>query len=72
MHDSIVEVKRRHESRLMALPGVVAVGIGQAPDGSPAIMVGLDDTRPETRAELPDVLESHPVIAYHAGTPRAQ
>ena len=42
MSQSIKEVKAMHEASLLALPGVVSVGIGRAKDGTSAIIVGLD------------------------------
>ena len=50
---SIQEVKKKHEARLMALPGVVSVGIGRDRDGAHSIIIGLDGPRPETEAQLP-------------------
>ena len=39
---TIQEVKAKHADRLLAMPGVVSVGIGQDPDGQFVIVVGLD------------------------------
>jgi hypothetical protein len=58
---SIEQVKEKHAARLLALPGIVSVGIGRGPDGGKAIVVGLDRPRPETEAKVPDVLEGYPV-----------
>ena len=49
---SIQEVKKKHEARLMALPGVVSVGIGRDRDGAHSIIIGLDGPRPEIEAQL--------------------
>ena len=58
---SIQEVKAKHEDRLLAMSGVVSVGIGRAPDGRSAIIVGLDGPRPQTVKQLPEVLDGYPV-----------
>jgi hypothetical protein len=57
MTPSIQEVKKKHEARLLALPGVVSVGIGRDPRGNPAVIVGLDSPRPETQAQIPPQLD---------------
>ena len=72
MPATIKEVKARHESRLMAQPGVVAVGIGRDPDGKEAIVVSLDRDRPESRASLPEALEGYPVRVQVTGPMRAR
>ena len=38
---SIKEVKAEHESRLIAMPGVVSVGLGQDTSGNPVIVIGV-------------------------------
>jgi hypothetical protein len=72
MPPSIQEVKARHEARLMAQPGVVAVGIGRDADGSQSIIVSLDRERPEVRASTPQDLEGYPVRVQVIGPVRAQ
>jgi len=72
MPPSIQEVKTRHESRLMAQPGVVAVGIGRDADGAEAIVVSLDRDRPEARSALPQTLEGYAVRVQVIGPMRAQ
>jgi len=67
---AIQDAKRAHEPDLMALPGVVSVGIGLDDAGRPAIIVGLDGPRAETRAELPATLDGYPVVARVVGTIR--
>jgi hypothetical protein len=46
MSPTIQEVKAKYTDQLMAMPGVVSVGIGQNPDGTLVIVVGLDGPRP--------------------------
>ena len=72
MPTTIQEVKARHESRLMAQPGVVAVGIGHDADGNETIVVSLDRDRPDARAQLPQTLEGYPVRVQVIGPMRAQ
>ena len=72
MPATIQQVKTKHETRLMAMPGVVSVGIGRNADGQPVIVVGLDRERPETRATVPQELEGHPVRIEVIGPVRAQ
>jgi len=43
MTRSIREVKEKHAGRLLAMPGVVSVGIGRDPDGKSVVFVGLED-----------------------------
>jgi hypothetical protein len=57
----IKEVKKDHERRLLAIPGVVSIGLGRDKAGNPAIIIGLDCPRPETERQLPTKLESYPV-----------
>lgn len=72
MPPSIQEVKARHEARLMAQPGVVAVGIGRDAEGRQAIVVSLDRERPEVRAATPQELEGYAVRVQVIGPVRAQ
>ncbi len=68
---AIREVKARHEEHLLSMPGVVSVGIGREPDGTLAIVVGLDRLRPEARPEIPGELEGYQVRVEVIGKPRA-
>lgn len=72
MPPSIQEVKAKHEARLMAQPGVVAVGIGRDAEGRQAIVVSLDRERPEVRASTPRELEGYLVRVQVIGPIRAQ
>lgn len=69
---SINEVKKRHEARLIELPGVASVGIGRDQAGNPAIMIGLDGSHPEIESQLPLSLEGYPVIVKTIGPIKAQ
>lgn len=72
MPPTIQEVKAQHESRLLALPGVVSVGLGQNPDGKPVIVVGLDRPRPRTMARLPQTLDGYSIRVEIIGEIKAQ
>lgn len=69
---TIQEVKVKHQRQLLALPGVVSVGIGRGEDGKPALIVGLDRPRAETLKQLPVQLEGFSIRTEIVGTPRAQ
>jgi hypothetical protein len=69
---TIQEAKAKHESRVMAIPGVVSVGIGLDAQGNPIIVVGLDGPRPETVEKLPATLEGYPVQWRIVGPVKAQ
>ena len=68
----INEALLRHTERLMALPNVVSVGIGEK-DSRPAIFVGVVELMPAEdlppHARLPATLEGHPVVVQAIGSP---
>lgn len=72
MSPSIKDVKARHEARLLALPGVVSIGIGRTEDGTSAIIVGLDAPRPNLELQIPQSLEDYPVVVQVVGQIKAQ
>ncbi len=61
MDSSIQQVKERHTAELMAMPGVVSVGLGKNRSGEPAIIVGVEADRAETISSVPDKLDGYPV-----------
>lgn len=67
---SAAEVKRRHESRLMKMRGVVGVGIGRK-DGKDCIRIYVEKDSPKVLAEIPEALEDIPIEVVVAGTFRA-
>jgi hypothetical protein len=69
---SIQEVKRSHEAGLLALPDVVSVGIGKDKDGHAAIIVGLSRQNPVTRKQIPETLDTYPVVVRVSGSVKAQ
>jgi len=72
MTPSIQDVKKKHEARLMSLPGVVSVGIGRDPQGNPAVIVGMDSPRAETQARIPPQLDGYPLLIQIVGPLKAQ
>ena len=72
MPPTIQEVKAKHEGRLLAMPGVVSLGIGRDSRGGAVIIVGFDGPRPETQAALPTSLEGYAVRVEIVGTLKAQ
>jgi len=68
---TIREVRTRHERLLLALPGVVSVGIGRGSDGREEIVVGLDRPRPDTVRRIPGSLEGYPVRTHVTGRLRS-
>ena len=72
MSASIKDVKKRHQARLLGLPGVVSVGIGINRNGQTAIIIGLDGPNVESEGQLPSMLEGYPVEVRIIGTLKAQ
>ncbi len=58
--DHTLRVKERHEDALLAIEGVVGVGVGTGPTGDDAIVVYLRET--EAAGRLPDSLEGVDVV----------
>lgn len=52
----VEEAFNRHESRLMSIPGVVGVGIGES-GGRPIISIMVRALTPELRSTLPADVE---------------
>ncbi len=72
MQTSIQDVKAQHEAELMAMPGVVSVGIGLDDQGNHVIVVGVDQDRPEIRAQVPKTVDGYPVRVEVVGKMKAQ
>ena len=68
---SIEAVLAEHSPRIMALPGVVAVGQGALPDGTPCVRVYLKAANAETERQIPKQIEGHPVVVEVSGEIRA-
>ncbi len=62
----IQQVFDRHHERLLALPGVTGLGIGEK-DGKPALVIMVRQLLPDLTARLPGALEGHPVVVEQSG-----
>ena len=71
MHMTIQQVKEKHQAKLMALPGVVSIGIGLF-ESETVIKIGLDGKYPDTEKVLPKELEGYKVISQTVGTIKVQ
>ena len=69
---SIKAAKARNQERLLAIPGVVSVGIGRDGDGNPVIVVGLAAADPQIASSVPGELDGFPVVSEVVGQLRAQ
>jgi hypothetical protein len=65
-------VKQTHESRWLALRGVVAVGIAQGADGTPTIIVSVETDSERIHRQIPERVDDVPVEIRVAGPVRAQ
>lgn len=63
---NIEQVFDRHHDRLMAVPGVTGLGIGDK-DGKPAIVIMVRQLTPDLKTRLPEALEGHPVVVQQSG-----
>lgn len=72
MPATIHEVKTKHAPGILALPGVVSIGVGRDAGGVEVIVIGLDRARPETQASLPTQLEGYSVRVQIIGAVKAQ
>ncbi len=70
--DDIKQIKAEHEQRLLALPGVVSIGIGLDADGNQAIVVGVEKDDPQLARQIPDELDGYAVIVRQVGSIEAQ
>ena len=68
---TIQQVKEKHQAKLMALPGVVSIGVGLF-ESETVIMIGLDRKYPDTERVLPKELEGYKVISQTIGTIKIQ
>ena len=58
--EEIMAVQEQYESQLMALQGVVGVGIGEC-EGQPCIKVFVEERTPELERQVPNQLEGFKV-----------
>ena len=71
MSMTIQQAKEKYQAELMALPGVVSMGVGLS-EGEIVIMIGLDGKHPDSQKELPKELEGYKVVSQNVGTIKAQ
>ncbi len=69
---TIQEVKQSHEEELLAIEGVVSVGIGLGDEGDAAIIVGIAGTDTGVHAKIPQSIEGYQVIVRPTGTIKAE
>jgi hypothetical protein len=69
---SIQEAKQRHEARLLAVPGVVSVGIGRDAAHRLVLVVGVRERASAALEQIPAELDGHPVVVRAVGSVRAQ
>ncbi len=62
-------IKTRHEQKLMAIPGVVSVGIGKN-QGSVVITVGVEEFKTGALSTIPKILDGYPVVVQEIGNPK--
>jgi hypothetical protein len=55
------DIKNRHSTELLSMPGVCGVSVEKNPDGAFVIVVYLDGEHPGVRRQLPEDIEGLPV-----------
>ena len=65
------EILKEHTDEMMALPGVVGIGIGEL-QGSPCIMVFVVEKSSEVLSKIPNSLEGYPIQVRQSGQFRAR
>jgi len=66
----VLEVKRRYEASLLALPGVVGIGIEETDRRGrriPRIRVYVEQINEELRKQVPEILDGFPVAMVEVG-----
>lgn len=63
---SIEQAFSEHHDRLMSIPGVTGIGLGQT-EGKPAIVVMVRELTPALRASIPRTLNGFPVAVEESG-----
>jgi hypothetical protein len=63
---SIEQALDRHSKRLLELPGVTGLGIGEQ-SGKPTIVIMVKNLTPDVKVMLPQTLEGHPVVVEESG-----
>ena len=62
------DIKSRHSTELLNMPGVCGVGLERDPDGAFVIMVYLDEDQPGVQNLLPKDIEGLPVKFMISGS----
>jgi len=65
-HKTIEQVQQEQTERLMSMEGVVGTGIGEF-NGKPCIKVFVSQKTAELEKQIPDSLESFPVVIEETG-----
>lgn len=60
-------VSEQARAELLAIRGVVSVGIGADAEGAPALIVGVRADTARVRRALPERVEGLPVIVHEVG-----
>ena len=60
-------VMTEHTAELMAIPGVTGVAVGELDDGTPCILVLVEEETTDVVQKIPKVLEKHPVKILVSG-----
>jgi len=68
----IEQVLAEHSPKLMAMPGVTAVGQGELDDHTPCIRVWILAHDAALERKIPKRIEGHPVVVEVSGEIRAQ
>ena len=63
---NIKQTLENHQERLMAIPGVTGIGIGNK-DNKPVIVVMTAGSPAGAKAMLPQSLDGHPVVIEETG-----
>ncbi len=70
---SIEATRAKHEDRLMALPNVVGVALGER-EGTPVIQVLVTHVQPDlpAQSQVPETLDGYPVAVEPIGPVQVQ
>ncbi len=64
---TIQDVLQSETPRWMKIPGVVGTALGET-GGQPCINIYVEQLSPEIEGQLPDRVESDPVVIHETGT----
>lgn len=69
---SIRDIKAEYESQLLAMTGVVSVGLGQDAEGNPLMIIGVESEEITRTMKLPREFQNFPVTFQVIGTVKAR